>query len=255
MKIRFKDRVIPLALLAASIFIYMTYILPTLLGTPTALTAVTSNSMQPTLERGDLAVIAGYNDFEGVSENDIVVYSLENWGFVVHRVVKINPEEGTVRTKGDANSQMDKWSVDYKDIRGRVVSKIPYIGYMVMAGKSFLSDLEGLGMPSPVLGGALAGIAVVLFLSGLESPPWREGVGRSRKDKCKREVTNFLSSDEDKKRVDIDISPEKSFSALREAVKSCGVSDQVGVVGCENEVYLVKKGGGNISNLLSLDSE
>lgn len=92
MKVRLKERVIPMALLALSILIYLGYILPTLLGTSTAFTAVTSNSMKPTLDQGDLAVIAGYNGFDQIQENDIIVYSLQNWGYVAHRVVKINSD-------------------------------------------------------------------------------------------------------------------------------------------------------------------
>ncbi len=239
--IRFKERVVPLALLAVSIFIYMTYILPTLLGTSTALTAVTSNSMKPTLEQGDLAVIAGYNGFEEIGENDIIVYSFENWGFIVHRVVKINPDEKTVRTRGDANSQVDQWEVNYRDIRGRVVFKIPYIGYVVMTGKSMLSDLEDLGMPSPVIGGTLTGIAVILFLSGMDSPPWDKRSSDSFEKEYVKEVKKFLSSDRQKSKIDDDFSSSKIFTQLKKSIKNIGKDEYLTVVRCDDDVYLVRR--------------
>lgn len=253
MNIRFKDRIIPLALVAVSVLIYLTYILPAILGTPAALTAVTSNSMKPTLEQGDLAIIAGYNNFGEVSKSDTIVYSSGEWGLIVHRVVEINPEEQTVRTKGDANPQMDPWKVHYKDIRGRVVSQIPYVGYIVMAGESMLSDVDDLGIPSPVLAVTLTGAAVVLFLSGLESPPWGEK-SDSMNEEYVDKVKEFLSSDKKKTKIEGKIPTSEIFSHLENSIEYLGEEKDLTIVRCGDNIFLMRRQAINDSSV-SLNPE
>ena len=91
--------------------------------------AVSSNSMRPVLEKGDLIFIKGVEQ-KDIKVGEIVVYQTED-NFIVHRVVKI--EEGQLTTKGDANVIEDA-PISYNQVIGRVAKIgekpfiIPYLG-------------------------------------------------------------------------------------------------------------------------------
>lgn len=99
--------------------------LAVILGTPQFLATVTSNSMAPALERGDWVVLqkqAGYQ------VRDVVVFSVSGSVFV-HRVVA-RTSGGLYRTKGDAVAQSDGWSLPPDAVMGKVVLRIPRLGYL-----------------------------------------------------------------------------------------------------------------------------
>jgi len=91
--------------------------------------AVSSNSMEPVLEKGDLILIKGARKGD-IKIGDIIVYKGEN-GFIIHRVIKI--QEENLITKGDANIYPDL-PVEYEKVIGRTVNiggkpfTIPYLG-------------------------------------------------------------------------------------------------------------------------------
>ena len=90
---------------------------------------VLSGSMEPTLSVGDLLIL---QEAEVYQPDDIVVYQSGKMA-VVHRVVSINEE--TVITRGDANNSEDApFPVSF--IKGKVISAIPNVGYLVWAIKS-----------------------------------------------------------------------------------------------------------------------
>lgn len=144
-----------------------------------------------------------------------------------------------MRTKGDANGSVDDWEVKYRDIQGRVVFQLPYMGYLVMTGKSMLSDLKEVGMPAPAVGGTLTIIAIILFVSGMESPPWESLFHRSKRKKFEKQVLNFLDSDKKKTRVENYKFPDESFPLVRKAVESLGKVEKVSVVRLNDDIYLV----------------
>lgn len=85
---------------------------------------VQSGSMEPTLYKGDLLFVKAQDDY-GVG--DIVVYQSEGI-LVVHRIVAVNGD--TVTTQGDANNVPDK-PFDAGCIKGRVIGRIPGVGYVI----------------------------------------------------------------------------------------------------------------------------
>lgn len=110
------------------------------LNTPYPMASITSGSMWPALKTGDLVFIQGLKTKNDVKIGDIIVYrnpsinsigSGQALGFTIHRVIKIN--DGTVVTKGDANSISDL-PVRYEEIVGKTLTyknnpiRIPSLG-------------------------------------------------------------------------------------------------------------------------------
>lgn len=81
-------------------------------------TAVTSGSMSPTFERGDLVLMQRIHP-EPV-EGDIIMLQREEYMLpITHRVVSVT--EGGVRTKGDARSRVDPWVIPEEEIIAKTV--------------------------------------------------------------------------------------------------------------------------------------
>jgi len=116
-------------------------ILGAVLETKNPIVTVVSYSMVPTLTRGDLLVLKGVqvNELVAGRENGtIIVYYHEPTNrLIVHRVWRIN-SDGTVNTWGDANTGPDPWSISQDMIRGKMILRIPYLGYPRLLLKDFL---------------------------------------------------------------------------------------------------------------------
>jgi signal peptidase len=115
------------------------------MGTSTPLVVVTSDSMVPALQQGDLLVLQG-RVAEDIHLSDIIVYE-DDWftgAPVVHRVVAIEVVEGTYYffTKGDANHANDPGNRTIDEIIGVMVLRVPYLGSVSM----FLRTPTGLAV-------------------------------------------------------------------------------------------------------------
>lgn len=72
------------------------------LGTSIPVVAVTSGSMEPELQRGDLIIVKG-EPFDEIEVQDIIIYQTEYMSVpIIHRV--IDRTDGTLETKGDDNT-------------------------------------------------------------------------------------------------------------------------------------------------------
>jgi len=108
---------------------------------------VSSGSMVPTLNVGDLIVVKGVEP-QLVSVGEIIVFHSprDRDMLIVHRVVGINSQGGRLyfETKGDNNPARDSWSpypgVPETYLVGVVIGKVAYLGYVILALK------EPLGM-------------------------------------------------------------------------------------------------------------
>ncbi len=115
------------------------------LRTPYPLLTVASGSMIPTLNVGDLIAVQGITNYSTVttglwkspSEGDIIVFHRPpQYGsdeLIVHRAIsKTLGDDGLwyFRTEGDHNGVPDGWSISQNLVVGKVVGKVPYLGYI-----------------------------------------------------------------------------------------------------------------------------
>ena len=96
---------------------------------------IASSSMKPNLNVGDAVIVIKVKPEEIkigdiISYNKVIPYSSSN--IITHRVVEINKngEFYIFKTKGDANNEIDKFDITYKEIIGKVIFSIPKIGYL-----------------------------------------------------------------------------------------------------------------------------
>lgn len=97
------------------------------LNTDMPVVAVVSDSMEPSLYRGDLIVAEGGSPQVG----DIIIYSGPRAYPIIHRVVDVTHEGGVTGyvTKGDNNAAKDPWTVSPEQIHGKAILWIPFLGY------------------------------------------------------------------------------------------------------------------------------
>ena len=89
---------------------------------------VLSDSMQPTINSGDLVLIGSPNHpfVDEIKPETIVTYR-HNEGLVTHRVVSITGD--ALVTKGDAMEGPDPWPVSrFYDVKGSYITHVPYVG-------------------------------------------------------------------------------------------------------------------------------
>ncbi len=84
-------------------------------------------SMQPQYPPSTL-VFVHKTDFENLKVDDVITYINSNNSFVTHRIVSINTNEKSVKTKGDSNDFEDIMPVYEENIIGKVCFKVPLLG-------------------------------------------------------------------------------------------------------------------------------
>ena len=95
---------------------------------------VLSGSMEPTYHVGSLIYVKSV-DYKDLKVGDPITYMVSQDTVVTHRIIEVLVDEedpNTLRyfTQGDANSVADGTSVHYKNIIGKPVFSIPYLGYV-----------------------------------------------------------------------------------------------------------------------------
>ena len=110
-----------------------------------------SESMYPTIELGDLALIKKQN-MNSYKKGDIVSFYTNRFGkqeVITHRIDHLG---GNVYiTKGDNNSFADSEPLLPRLIIGKVIAIIPYIGYWVMAVNSAFGKLVFIILPMYII--------------------------------------------------------------------------------------------------------
>ena len=105
---------------------------------------IVSGSMEPIIKVHDAVLTKRWSE-EDVKIGDVVTYrSVDNsyYGILVtHRVVNIEEKNGqkVFITKGDHNETIDRSPVYFSQIQGKVIMRIPKIGYL----KYFLVEYYG----------------------------------------------------------------------------------------------------------------
>jgi signal peptidase len=105
---------------------------------PVQPTTVISGSMRPTLDVGDIVIIAKV-PASSVEIGDIIQFREAEGVTTVHRVVDIEESGGETVfiTQGDANGEPDANSVLPDNVVGKAVFDIPKIGWAAIAVKEF----------------------------------------------------------------------------------------------------------------------
>ena len=128
----------------ASMMVMMGYTLQDVAsGMYTPFMAVSSQSMQPVLNYGDL-IIVRRETAEGIAVGDIIAFNVpspyDRWAPspTVHRVVEKLVVDGKTffKTKGDNNPREDPWIVPAENVIGKYAGKIPYVGLIVLSLRS-----------------------------------------------------------------------------------------------------------------------
>ena len=95
---------------------------------------VLSGSMEPTYHVGSLIYVKSVNH-KDLGVGDPITYMVSQDTVVTHRIIEVlvdeeDPETIRYFTQGDANDVPDGSSVHYKNIIGKPVFSIPYLGYV-----------------------------------------------------------------------------------------------------------------------------
>ena len=95
---------------------------------------VLSGSMEPAYHVGSLIYVKPV-DYKTLQVGDPITYMVSQDTVVTHRIIEVLVDEddpNTLRyfTQGDANDVPDGMSVHYKNIIGKPVFSLPYLGYV-----------------------------------------------------------------------------------------------------------------------------
>ncbi|MGA2790070.1 MAG: signal peptidase I [Candidatus Bathyarchaeia archaeon] len=101
------------------------------LHTDSPLMVVSSGSMVPVLNVGDIIIVRGVDPQTVTVGTIIIFHSPYEYDMpIVHRVIAVvnNGSSLFFETKGDHNSVQDGWRVPAENLMGVYVMKVPYIG-------------------------------------------------------------------------------------------------------------------------------
>lgn len=104
--------------------------------------AIASGSMNPTFDRGSVAIIKKIDDeYDKLEVGDIIAYKYGN-KIIAHRIDSITEIDETryFYTKGDSNEDVDNYVVRENMIMGTINTYIPFIGYPTVWINELLAD-------------------------------------------------------------------------------------------------------------------
>lgn len=137
--------------------------------------AVVSGSMEPTYPTGSLLYVKSI-DIKELKVGDAITFMADEDTVATHRIIEIIPDEEDssvlrFRTQGDANETADGTPVHYKNIIGKPMFAIPYLGYFA----HFVQNPPGLYLA--------IGFAVVLVLLVFLPDMLEDDEGKNKKKK------------------------------------------------------------------------
>jgi signal peptidase I len=131
---------------------------------------VLSGSMEPALHTGDVSVVRSIAPLDA-RPGDIVTFRDPDNSkrLITHRVrdMRVQGDAVVFRTRGDANNLSERWRVPASGEIGRVMYRIPKLGWV-------LSYARSKGLFVLLLGGALA-LLLVLELTAIWRPEEGDG--------------------------------------------------------------------------------
>ena len=142
---------------------------------------VLSGSMEPKYHVGSLIYVQK-TDPMILEVGDPVTYRMPDGTVVTHRIIEVLTDESEpdtlyFATKGDANATPDSAAVHYRNVIGKPVFSIPYLGYV----SNYIQNPPGTYLA--IAGGAL--LLLLVFLPDL----FDDGNDKPKKKKKKDEET------------------------------------------------------------------
>jgi signal peptidase len=123
---------------------------------------VLTGSMVPALQVGDLVVDEPIAPLD-IRPGDVITFpDPEQRGrLITHRARGIRVRDGVVEvtTKGDANNAVERWSIAVTGRVGRVVYRLPWLGYVLVSARSRPGRIALLVLPA--LGLGLLGVRAI----------------------------------------------------------------------------------------------
>lgn len=89
---------------------------------------VRSGSMTPALNAGDLAVLRSAP--AQIAPGQVITFTYQA-KTITHRVASVD-QDGRLHTKGDANSDEDPWRIEPSAVKGSLLFRVPYGGYVLV---------------------------------------------------------------------------------------------------------------------------
>lgn len=116
--------------------------------------AVVSGSMAPIIPVGTLALVSQKAATQ-LTQGDVIAFPEPGnpKRIVLHRVTG-QATSGTItefKTKGDANQSEDPWSIPSDQVRGKMISMIPMLGYLVIYAQKPLGFALAVGVPAAII--------------------------------------------------------------------------------------------------------
>ena len=125
-----------------------------------SLSMVTSRSMEPLMEAGDIVVSKQIQKRE-IKRGDVLILPLpQNRDLkYMHRVVEVNEElsRTTIRTKGDSNPNPDKWLLEV------ISPEVPKVISVVKSGFVFNGSIGRKSIFTGLIGGSILLFALALW--------------------------------------------------------------------------------------------
>jgi signal peptidase len=113
---------------------------------------VQSGSMEPAIKMGSLVIVKPAKDYK---IGDVISFGLvtKTKAPTTHRIYDIKVTDGKISyiTKGDANNAPDQREVSKKDVIGKVLFSIPYLGYAVDFAKKPLGFALIILVPAAII--------------------------------------------------------------------------------------------------------
>lgn len=113
---------------------------------------VQSGSMEPSIRTGSVVII---KPVENYSVGDVITFGKDTKVDVptTHRIVEMRFQAGrpVYLTKGDANEEEDAQEVSSRDVLGKVLLDIPFLGYALVIAKKPLGFAVLIIVPSLII--------------------------------------------------------------------------------------------------------
>ena len=131
---------------------------------------IVSGSMEPIIKIRDAVITRRVDNIDDIAVGDVVTYRAMDESYygilITHRVIDIQNNNGKVLfvTKGDHNETVDRSPIEFGQITGKVIMRVPKIGYV----KYFLVSSYGWIIAIVIPSFAIIGYDIFKLVRNLE---------------------------------------------------------------------------------------